>query len=125
MAGRRAAAKRGSGDSSDNDEDANQDQPAPLDVAAFVAAITSAITTSVANTVTAPTPKPPQTAPQRSISTAIDLFDTHSMNFDNRDGKIQWFKSTEAAHDWKRIAIVTANAEKFTDLIKDRTTTYG
>ena len=56
---------------------------------------------------------------------AIDPFDTHSMNFDTRDGKSQWFKLTEAAHDWKKIAIVTANAEKFTDLIKDRTTTYG
>ena len=47
------------------------------------------------------------------------------MNFDTRDGKIQWFKSTEAAHDWKRIAIVTANAKTFTNLIEDRTTTYG
>ena len=125
MAGRRAAAKRGSGDSSDNNDNANQDQPVPLDVAAFVAAITSAITTAVANAVAAPTPKPSQPAPQRSISTAIDPFDTHSMNFDTRYGKSQWFKSTEAAHDWKRIAIVTANAEKFTDLIEDRTTTYG
>ena len=125
MAGRRAAAKRGSGDSSDNDDDANQDQPVPLDFAAFVAAITSAITTAVANAVAAPTPKPPQPAPQRSISTAIDPFDTHLMNFDTRDGKSQWYKSTEAAPDWKIIAIVTANAKNSTDLIKDRTTTYG
>ena len=110
MTGRRAAEKRGSEYSSDNDEDANQDQPAPLDVAAFVAAITSAITTAVANAVAAPTPKPPQTAPQRSISTAINPFDTHSMNFDTRDGNSQWFKSMEAAHHWKIIAIVTANA---------------
>ena len=34
---RRAAAKRGSGDTSDKDDDANQNQPAPLDIAAFVA----------------------------------------------------------------------------------------
>ena len=121
--GRRAAAKRGSGDMSDNNDNANQNLPAPLDIAAFVAAITSAITTAVANKVAAPTPTPPQPASQRSISTAIDPFDTHSMNFDTRDGKSQWYKSTEAATDWKRIAIVTANAEKFTDLIEDPTTT--
>ena len=47
------------------------------------------------------------------------------MNFNTRDGKSQWYKSTEAAHNWKKIAIVTANAEKFTDLIEDCTTTYG
>ena len=123
MAGRRAAAKRGSGNTSANDDDANQNQPAPLNVATFVAAITSAITTAVANTVAAPTPTPPQPASQRSISTAIDPFNTHSMNFDTRGGKSQWYKSTEAATNWKRIAIVTANAEKFTDLIEDPTTT--
>ena len=118
MAGRRAAEKRGSGDSSDNDDDANQNQPAPLDIAAFVAAITSAITTAVANAVAAPTPMPPQPASSRSISTAIDPFDTYSMSFDTRDGKSQWYKSTEAATDWKIIAIFTANAEKFTELIE-------
>ena len=97
MAGRRAAAKRGSGDTFNNDDDANQNQPAPLDVAAFVATITSAITTAVANAVAAPTPTPPQPASQRSISTAIDPFNTYSMNFDTRDRKSQWYKSTEAA----------------------------
>ena len=125
MAGRREAAKRGSGDTSDNNDDANQLQTEPLDIAAFVSAIKSAIITAAANAVAAPTPTPPQPLSSRSISTDIDPFDTHSMNFDMRDGKSQWKKSTEAATDWKRIAIVTANAEKFPDLIEDRTTTYG
>ena len=125
MAGRRAAAKRGSGDTSDNDDNANQNQPAPLNIAAFVAAITSSITTAVANTFAAPTPTPPQPASQKSISTAIDPFDMHSMNFDMRDGNSQWYMSTEAATDWKIIAIVTSNAKKFTDLIEDRTPMLG
>ena len=35
------------------------------------------------------------------------------------------YKCTENPDEWKRIAIVTANAELFTDLIEDRTTMFG
>ena len=47
------------------------------------------------------------------------------MNVETRDGKSQWYKSTEAAANWKQIAIVAANSENFIDLIEDRITTYG
>ena len=47
------------------------------------------------------------------------------MYFNTRGGKGQWYKCTENPDEWKSIAIVTANAKIFTDLIKDRTTTLG
>ena len=56
---------------------------------------------------------------------AINPFDTQLMNFDTRGGKGQWYKFPENPDEWKRIAIITANAELFTDLIEDRTTTFG
>ena len=120
---RAASEKRGIGDSSEDNDDENRNPPA-LDTAAFVDAITSAVITVIAATIAATAPTLPRLASSWSVSTAIDPFDTHSMNFDTRDGKSQWYKSKEAADDWKRIAIVTANDEKITNLIEDCTTTY-
>ena len=109
--------KSATGDSSDNDN--NPMLPA-ADITAFLSAITGAITTAVTSVNTST-----RTASNRSISTAINPFNTQSANFDTRDGKGQWYKCTEKADEWKSIAIVTASAELFTYLIEDRTTTFG
>ena len=69
-------------ESSDNDD--NPMLPAS-DITAFLSAITGAITTAVTSVNTST-----RTASNRSISTAINPFDTQSMNFDTRDGKGQW-----------------------------------
>ena len=113
----RAAAKKKitTGDSSDND---NRTLPA-ADIRAFLSAITGVITTAVTAATTSM-----RTAPYRSISTAINPFDTQSINFDTRGGKGQWYKCTEKTDEWKRIATVTANADLFTNLIKERTTMF-
>ena len=101
------------GDSSD---DGNPTLPA-ADITAFLAAITGAITTAATTST--------RTESNRSISTAINPFGTQSMDFDTRGGKGQWYKCTENPDEGKGISIVTANAKLFTDLIKDRTTTFG
>ena len=113
-----AAAKKKSttGDSSDDD---NPTLPA-ADITAFLADITGAITTAVTAATT-----PTRTAPCRSISTATNPCDTPVINFDTRGGKGQWYKCTKNPDEWKRITIVTANAELFTNLVEDRTTTFG
>ena len=109
--------KSATGDSSDDDD--NPTLPA-ADITAFLAARTGAITTAVTAATTST-----RTASKRSIHTAINPFDTQAMNFDSRDGKGQWYKCMDKTGEWKRIAIVTANAKLFTDLIEDRTTTFG
>ena len=113
-----AAAKKKSttGDSRNDD---NPTLPA-ANITSFLAAITGAIT-NAATTATTST----HTASYQSMSTEINPFDMQSMNFDTRGGKGQWYKCTENTDGWKRIAIVTANAELFTDLIEDRMTTFG
>ena len=113
----RAAAKEKSAteDSSDDDK-----PTLPVsDITAFLAATTGAITTAItAATIST------RTASNRCISTTINHFDTQTMNFDTRGVKGRWYKCTEKPDERKRIAIVTANAKLFTDLIEDRTTTF-
>ena len=90
------------------------------DITAFLTAIIGAITTAVTAATTST-----RTASNQSISTEINPFDTQPMNFDTRGGKGQWYKCMENPDKWKRISIVTANAELFTDLIEYRTTMFG
>ena len=114
---RTAAAKKSATGESSNNED--NPMPPMVDIMAFLAAITGVITTAVTAASTST-----RTAYTKSISTEINPFDTQLMNFETRDGKGQWYKCTEKADKWERIAIVMANAKLFTNLIKDRTTTF-
>ena len=114
-----AAKKKSTTEDSNSSNNDNPTLPA-ADITAFLAAITGIITTAVTAATTSM-----RTAPYRSISTEINPFDTQSMNFDTKGGKCQWYKCTENPDEWKRIAIVTANAKLFTDLIKDSTTMFG
>ena len=114
----RAAAKKKSA-TGDSSKDDNPTLPTD-DITAFLAAITGAITTAVTAVTTST-----RTASNRIISTAIKPFDTQPMKFYTRGGKGQWYKCTENPDQWKSIAIVTANAGLFTDLIEDRTKTFG
>ena len=67
-------------------ESSNDDNPTlPMEnITTFLAAITGAITTAVTAATTSM-----RTASNQIISTAINHFDTQSMNFNKRDGKGQ------------------------------------
>ena len=118
MTNARAAAKKKSA-TGDSSNDYNNPTLPAADITELLSTITGAITTAVTAATTSTS-----TATHLSISTEINPFDTQSMNFDIRGGKGQWYKCTENPDEWKRIAIVTTNAELFTDLIEDRTTTF-
>ena len=54
---------------------------------ALVAALTSAITTDVAAAVANVAAAPPASATARKVSTAINPYDTESMDLDSKEGK--------------------------------------
>ena len=59
-------------------------------LAAFLSALTDAIITAVATAVSAVQP-----VPTLRYSTAINLFDTKSMDLTVMDGRGKWYKATE------------------------------
>ena len=89
-------------------------------LAAFFAALTGAITTETSTTVSAVRP-----VSTLRYSTAINPFDTKSMDLTLRYGRGQWYKATEKTGGRKEIALVTVNADIFTDLLGYRTIQLG
>ena len=89
-------------------------------LAEFFATITGIITTAVATTVSAVQP-----APTPRYSTAIDPFNTKSMELTSRDGRGQWYNAMEKTGGWKEISLVTVNADIVTNLLTERTTYFG
>ena len=57
---------------------------------ALVAALTSAITTAVSTAVASVAAAPRASATARKVSTAINMYDTESMDLDSKERKYHW-----------------------------------
>ena len=103
------------------DEDDTTAPAIPKEILAeFLAALTGAITTAVVTRVSVV-----RSVPTPRYSTSINAFDTKSMELTSRDGRGQWYKTTDKTGGWKEISLVTENADIFTDILTYRTTPFG
>ena len=70
------------------------------DLDALVAALTSAITTAVATAVASVAAAPRASATARKVSTAINPYNTESMDLDSKEGKYHWKMVTAREEGW-------------------------
>jgi hypothetical protein len=125
---RDAAARRGAGGNAEPDAAAAPDVggvPAAA-FGALVAALTNAITAAVNAATAAPIPAAADAATKKSkISTAINPYDTESMNLSTKEGKHHWQMVTQKEDGWKPVSLTTENSEVLADLFKDRAGQFG
>ena len=87
----------------------------------LVTAPTGAITTIVSNITTAR----PITVNAKMHYSAINPYNTRSMNMDTKEGKYQYYIITNPKPGWSIIVVNMENAEKLLKLFKDRTVQFG
>ena len=95
------------------------------DLDALVAALTSAITMSVATAVASVSAAPRAFATAQKVSTAINPYDTESMDLDSKEGKYYWKMVTAREDSWKPLSLTTDNYEAIADLFKDQAVQFG
>ena len=79
--------------------------------------LTCTITTAVSNATTAKS----ISVNTKKNSSAINTYDTRSMNMNMKEGKYQWYIITNPEPVWSLIVVTVDNARKLMDLLKDRT----
>ena len=92
---------------------------------ALAAALKSAITTAVATAVASVAAAPAASATARKVSTAINLYDTESMDLDLKEEKYHWKMVTAREEGRKTLSLTTDNSEAIADLFKDRAGQFG
>ena len=92
---------------------------------ALAAALMSAITTPVATAVASVAAAPAASATARNVSTAINTYDTESMDMDSKEGKYHWKMVIAREEGWKPLSFTTDNSEAIADLFKDRAGQFG
>ena len=92
---------------------------------ALVAALTSAITMTVAMVVASAAAVPGAFATARKVSTAINPYNTESMDLDLKKGKYHWKIVTAREEGWKPLSLTTDNSEAISDLFKDWAGQFG
>ena len=116
-------ARRGNPDDSSDEEGTGGNANVPsVNIDALVAAMTNAITTAMTAAVSATAP-PPSTL--RRISTAINPYDTESLDLNSKEGKYHWKMVTEREEGWRALSLTTDSSEPLANLIKDRARQFG
>ena len=114
----------GRGDA-DEEERTGGDAVIPsMAVDALVAALTFVITTSVATEVASVVAEPAASATARKLSTAINPYDTESMDLDSKEGKYHWKMVTAREEGYKPLSLTTDNYEAIADLFKDQASQF-
>ena len=96
--------------------------------AAAFTALVEAMTNAITAAVTAATSIPGSVsaaAKKTRISTAINPYDTESMNLSSKEGKHHWQMVTQREEGWKLLSLTTENSEVLADLFKDRAGQFG
>ena len=91
----------------------------------LVMALTSTITTAVATAVASVAAAPGASATARKVSTAINPYNTESIDLDSKEGKYHWKMVTAREEGWKPLSLTTDNSEAIADLFKDRAGQFG
>ena len=92
---------------------------------ALVTALMSAITTAVATAVASVAAAPGASATARKVSTAINPYNTESMDLDSKEGKYHCKMVTSREKVWKTLSLTTDNSKATADLFKDRAGQFG
>ena len=92
---------------------------------ALVAALTSTITTAVAKVVASVAAALGASATARKVSTAINPYDTESMDLDSKEGKYHWKMVTAREEGWNPLSLTTDNSKAISDLFKKRAGQFG
>ena len=87
-------------------------------IAALTSAFSTAMTVAVAASSGAGPPAPPTA---RTISTAINPYDTESLDLDSKEGKYHWKMVTSKEEGWKLLALTTDNSEALANLYNNCT----
>ena len=92
---------------------------------ALVAALTSDITTTAATAVASIATAPAASVTARKVSTAINPYNTESMDLDSKEGKYQCKMVTAREKGWKPLSLTMDNPEAIDDLFKDWAGQFG